>query len=94
MATSFSRFSDPKAGKFGSSGAMNGSFAQAAPKFAPPDPHTGDETPAPKVAKVSSRYTELKVTLHRKLLESTIAARFRWPTVCNPAPNRKHAKSI
>ncbi len=49
---------------------MNGPFAQAAPKFAPPELHTGDEAPPPKTVKASSRYTELKVTLHRKLLES------------------------
>ena len=55
MATSFSRFSDPNAGKSGGSGSMNGSFGQAASKFAPPEPHTGDETPLPKTVKASSR---------------------------------------
>jgi len=73
VATSFSRFSDPKAGKFSGSGLKNGSFGQEPPKFAPReprDPNDGDEAPPPTVVKASSRYTELKVTLHRKLLET------------------------
>ena len=69
----FARFSNPAAGTNQRRTPASGGFADDAQNAEPVEEHTGkngSEAEADAAVKTSSRYTELKVNLHRRLLDT------------------------